>query len=77
MLSGKPGLVHIDADAVEQLQAEPDAQHDPCRDREDLEEDDEDEQHIHPRLGKKQQIAPHHPRDRARGPHQRHGRERG
>jgi len=58
--------------AAEHLQTEPDAQHDPSRDREDAEKDNEDEQHIDAGLGVKQQIAPHYPCNGPRGTDHRH-----
>ena len=66
---GHPPARHIHRQAVDQLQAEPDAQHQPCRDREDLDQHDDDHEDIDPRPREHQQITAHHARDRARRAH--------
>ena len=53
--------------APHHLQAKPDAQHDPGRDRKDAEEDDEDKQNVDARLWEEKQIAAHHACDCTRG----------
>ena len=62
-------------DAADELHTEPQPQHDPRRDREDAEKDNEDDQNVDFRPWEKQKIAPHHPGNRARGPDHGHPRE--
>ena len=73
---GHPARRQVGGDSAEELQPEPDAKHHPGGDGEDLEEHDEDEQDIDPRLGEEQQVAPHHARDGARGTDRGHRRQR-
>src|ERR1019366_9216404 len=61
---------------AEHLNAEPVEQHQPSRNAEDLEEDQEVEEHVDPHARKEHEVRAHHARDRARCADGRHGRRR-
>src|SRR6185437_15145656 len=62
--------------AREELEPEPVEQHQPGRNRDDLEEDDEEEEHPDAHLRVEQQIRTHDPGNRPRRAHRRHWRRR-